>query len=259
VKGRKFNRRRFLAGLFLACPAAAAADAKWLEPGWVKVKRIKLGGEKSTHRFVHFTDVHHKGDRAYLESVVTKINTLSPDFVCFTGDLIEQQKHLADALEIFGKIKSPLYGVPGNHDYWSKVSFDGFAKCFAASGGGWLLDSQMTTADGRFSIHGATCLSAKQPPIATHPATKNILLMHYPAWVKKLGSQTFDLMLAGHSHGGQVRLPLFGPVFVPFGVDEYVMGMFRTGSGPLYVNPGIGWFPWPIRFNCRPEITVFEV
>ena len=77
--------------------------------------------------------------------------------------------------------------------------------------------------------------------------------------MKKLRRQKFDLMLAGHSHGGQVRIPLYGPIFVPFGVDEYVKGSFSTESGPLYVHPGIGWFPWPIRFNCRSEITVFEI
>jgi len=47
-------------------------------------------------------------------------------------------------------------------------------------------------------------------------------------------------------------------LIVPFGVEQYVMGMFETVAGPLYVNPGIGWFPVPIRLNCRPEITVFE-
>jgi predicted MPP superfamily phosphohydrolase len=83
--------------------------------------------------------------------------------------------------------------------------------------------------------------------------------MHYPAWVERLGGQTFSLLLAGHSHGGQVRVPFYGPIFVPFGVGRYVMGSYQTGSGPLYVNPGIGWFPVPIRFNCRPEITVFEI
>jgi len=259
VKHRKFNRRRFLAAALLACPAAVVADAKWLEPGWLKIRRIRLAKDKPAHRLVHFTDVHHKGDRAYLQSVVNHINALSPDLVCFTGDLIEEQEHLAEALEVFSKIKSPLYGVPGNHDYWSKVPFDGIAKCFAATGGGWLLDGQMMTADGKLSILGATCLSTKQPIILTNPGTRNIFLMHYPAWVKKLDAQKYDLILAGHSHGGQVRLPLFGPIFVPFGVDEFVMGMFQTAAGPLYVNPGIGWFPWPIRFNCRPELTVFEI
>ncbi len=191
--------------------------------------------------------------------MVSKINALSPEFVCFTGDLIEEKAHLAEALELLEGIKAPVYGVPGNHDYWSKAAFRDFAASFARAGGRWLLDEQITTADGRFSITGLTCLSFHHPPIKSLAGTNSILLMHYPAWVKKLEGQSFDLLLAGHSHGGQVRLPFYGPVYVPFGVDEYDMGMLQTASGRLYVNPGIGWFPWPIRFNCRPEITVFEV
>ena len=66
-------------------------------------------------------------------------------------------------------------------------------------------------------------------------------------------------MLAGHSHGGQVRIPFYGSVIVPFLVDEYDLGLFQTKAGPLYVNAGIGWFSCPIRFNCRPEITVVEI
>jgi predicted MPP superfamily phosphohydrolase len=231
AKTGKINRRRFFAGMVLSAPLLAVGDAKWLEPSWVKTRTVRLRRGTGKVRFVHFTDVHHKGDRAYFESVVKKINALSPQFVCFTGDLIEETKHLAEALELIGKIKSPVYGVPGNHDYWSKASFDGFVKCFAGTGGGWLLDEQRVTADGKFTITGATCLSSRQPPISPNTGTQNIFLMHYPAWVKKVGK--FDMLLAGHSHGGR--------------------------AGPLYVNPGIGWFPVPIRFNCRPEITVFEV
>jgi hypothetical protein len=74
-----------------------------------------------------------------------------------------------------------------------------------------------------------------------------------------LAGQKFDLMLAGHSHGGQVRIPFYGPIMVPYAVDEYDLGLFQTGAGPLYVTSGIGWFPVPIRFNCRPEITVIEI
>jgi hypothetical protein len=259
VKPGKFSRRRFLAAALLTAPTLAVAEAIWVEPEWVKTRHVRLSNRKPTHRVVHFTDVHHKGDRAYLEGVVRKINALSPDFVCFTGDLIEETRYLPEALEILARIKSPLYGVPGNHDYWSKAPWAGIAECLASTGGAWLLDQQRVTRDGQFSIIGATCRSSKQPPIHANPTTRNIFLMHYPSWVKKLGGQKFDLLLAGHSHGGQVWLPIYGPVYVPFGVDEYVRGLFHTDAGPLYVNPGLGWFPWPIRFNCRPEITVFDI
>jgi len=190
---------------------------------------------------------------------VRKINALSPDFVCFTGDLVEETRHLPEALELLAGIKSPLYGVPGNHDYWSRAPWAGIARCLTGTGGAWLLDQQQVTADGRFSIIGITCRSASQPVPETSAATRSILLMHYPAWAKRLPPRQFDLLLAGHSHGGQVWIPFYGPVYVPFGVDEYVRGLFHTEAGPLYVNPGIGWFPWPIRFNCRPELTVFDL
>src|SRR6516225_1075080 len=145
VKSNKVSRRRFLAAALLSSPFLAVADAKWLEPEWVKVRRIRLGERKPTHRFVHCTDIHHKGDRAYFEGVVKKINALSPEFVCFTGDLIEQSHYLSEALEIIGGIKSPVYGVPGNHDYWSKAPFDIIAKGLAATGGAWLLDQPAMT------------------------------------------------------------------------------------------------------------------
>jgi predicted MPP superfamily phosphohydrolase len=256
---RKFSRRRFLVGAVLLSPFLVGADAKWVEPGWLKLRRVRLGKGKATHRFVHFTDVHHKGDKAYLESVIKLINSVSPEFVCFTGDLIEDRRWVDEALSVFCKIKSPLYGVPGNHDYWSKTPFDGIAKAFAASGGAWLTDAQTVTSDGQFSIIGAKCRSSGQAPIKARADTRNIFLMHYPAWVKQLKGEQFDLILAGHSHGGQVRIPFYGPLMVPFGVDEFDMGMFKTAAGPLYVNPGIGWFPVPLRFNCRPEVTVFEI
>ena len=67
-------------------------------------------------------------------------------------------------------------------------------------------------------------------------------------------------MLAGHSHGGQVRIPFYGAPAVPFAVDEYDLGRFQTPAGPLYVNPGIGYLSgFAFRFNCRPEITVIEI
>jgi predicted MPP superfamily phosphohydrolase len=86
---------------------------------------------------------------------------------------------------------------------------------------------------------------------------KNILLLHYPLLGEKVPHK-FDFMLAGHSHGGQIRLPFYGALVLPFWVGRYDMGMFQLPAGPMYVNPGIGWLGTPLRFNCRPEITIFE-
>ena len=259
---KKFNRvsrRQFLLAALLSTPCAVMADAGWIEPQWVKIRRLRPGQDPPVHRFIHFSDLHHKGDRAHTQSVVDLINSQSPDFVCFTGDIMEEGKYLPEALEILSGIKSPLYGVPGNHDYWSRAPFADIRQCFAATGGAWLVDEPRVIADGKINLVGMARLGPGHPLPAAVPGMKNILLMHYPAWVKRLAGQKFDLILAGHSHGGQVRIPLYGPVIVPYGVDEYDLGLFRTEAGPLYVTSGIGWFPVPIRFNCRPEITVMEI
>jgi len=263
MKLNKLSRRRFLAafGAALVCaPFAGVADAKWLEPTWLKIRRLRIGNGKPAHRLVHFTDLHHKGDLKYLRTVVSAINSLAPDFVCFTGDIVEEQKFLPEALEFLSRVKSPMFGVPGNHDYWSNISFEPVFECFAATGGAWLLDEARATADGKINIIGATCSRASQALSPLNPSMKNILLFHYPVWAKKLAGQKFDLMLAGHSHGGQVRLPFYGALMLPYGVDEYDLGLFRTGVGPLYVNAGIGYIGnYNFRFNCRPEIMVIEI
>jgi len=102
-------------------------------------------------------------------------------------------------------------------------------------------------------------LSTNQPPLKVNPKTRNILLMHYPAWVKKLGAENFDLILAGHSHGGQVRVPFYGGIIIPYGVGKYEVGRFETSAGPLYVGSGVGYFYLNFRFFCRPEITLIEI
>ena len=260
MKFPRVSRRKFIAAALLATPGALVADAKLIEPTWLKVRRLRVGTAPPAQRFVHFTDLHHKGDRHYLKAVVDEINSLTPDFVCFTGDIIEEEKFLAEALAGLSEIKAPMFGVPGNHDYWSKISFAPVHRCFQATGGAWLLDERREIAGGKINLIGITCNHARQALLPLNPAMKNILLMHYPAWVKTLAGQKFDLLLAGHSHGGQVRIPFYGPLVVPYGVDEFDWGLFQTPAGPLYVNAGIGYvYDYSFRFNCRPEITVIEI
>jgi hypothetical protein len=120
------------------------------------------------------------------------------------------------------------------------------------------VDSQVTSSDGKIHLTGVTCLQGAPAPIAPKPVGRNIMLLHYPQQAENVRGK-FDLLLAGHSHGGQVRIPLYGALMLPYWVGKYQIGMFRLPAGPLYVNPGIGWFVTPLRFNCRPELTVFDI
>jgi predicted MPP superfamily phosphohydrolase len=262
MKVPPFSRRKFLAAILLA-GAGVTTDAR-VEPTWLKVQPLNLtvDGQRPVHRFVQFTDVHHKGDRLYLKSVIDSINSVAPDFVCFTGDIMENGDFLDEALDLFSEIKAPLYGVPGNHDYSSGVSFEPIRECFAATGGAWLLDErrELVKNGSKINLIGLTCLQTCQPALPLDPSARNIALMHYPAWARRFPGQKLDLMLAGHSHGGQVRIPFYGAFILPYDVDGYDMGLFQTPSGPLYVNPGIGYIAhYDVRFNCRPEITVIEI
>jgi uncharacterized protein len=259
MKFDKIDRRRFIVYSLLAMPMLAYADAKWVEPDWLRVRKFRLSAGKPTSRIVHFTDLHHKGNKVVLDSLVRKINALSPEMVCFTGDLVEDSHFLTEALEGLAKIKSPIYGVPGNHDYWSGADFGKIENSFAATGGAWLLNRQMTAANGKICLSGATCLRGLPPKFPPVSSGKSILLMHYPIFADELHGQNYDLILAGHSHGGQVRLPFYGALVLPYWVGKYDLGLFRVAAGPLYVNPGIGWMTTPMRFNCRPEITVFDI
>ena len=227
-----------------------------LEPYWLNVKRLNIGGVSATHQLVHITDIHYKGDRPYLEKVVKTVNILSPDFVCFSGDLVESATYVKEALEILSSIQRPVYGVPGNHDYWSGASFAEIAQYCQSTGGAWLLDQDTLTPDGQIQIVGAIGEQPQLPP--QKQALKRLLLVHYPLFVEQV-KETFDLILAGHSHGGQVRLPFWGALVLPFRVGPYDLGLFQTQAGPLYVNPGVGTFSLPVRSWCRPEITVIEL
>jgi predicted MPP superfamily phosphohydrolase len=247
------TRRKFLGLLSLTLPTAVAVDAACLEPTNLRVSKLVLPGD-GKRRFVHFTDLHYKGDERYGSELVRAINDLAPEFVCFTGDLVEDIGFAPGALEFIRQIKAPVYGSPGNHDYWCGASFAEYEQAFAATGGGWLVDRALVVADGEIEIvgmakRGIHALQAPQAP-------RRLLLLHYPEMADRLGGPRFDLIMAGHSHGGQVRLPWYGPLVLPWGVGLYDLGYFETKGGPLYVNAGIGTYHVPIRFNCRPEITL---
>jgi predicted MPP superfamily phosphohydrolase len=249
----KITRRQFLGLGALALPVALGVDARWIEPTSLRVTKLGVGNS-SDCRFVHFTDFHHKGNIRYAAEVVRAINDLKPEFVCFTGDLVEDARFAEEALGFIKQIRAPVYGSPGNHDYWSHVSFPDFERAFAATGGAWLVDRSIVLEKHGLEIVGMALRGIHA--LTPRRAERRLLLMHYPAMADQLHEHAFDLILAGHSHGGQVRLPFYGALVVPHGVGPYELGYYETLGGPLYVNAGIGTYRVPLRINCRPEITV---
>src|SRR5205823_5850472 len=103
----KITRRKFLGLTALTLPAALGANAWFIEPTALRVTRFNLNGGSSDCRFVHFTDFHHKGDVGYAAEVVRTINKLAPEFVCFTGDLVEEVQFAPEALGFIRQINAP--------------------------------------------------------------------------------------------------------------------------------------------------------
>lgn len=252
----RMTRRKFLALGGLALPAIVGVDAALVEPTALRVTKLTLKSAGMA-RFVQFTDFHYKGDAEYAAEMVRTINDLAPDFVCFTGDLVENKVFARAALGFIEQIKAPVYGSPGNHDYWCHAPFADYEAAFARTGGAWLVDRAIALEQYDLEIVGMAMRGIHA--LGSPRATRRLLLLHYPEMADRLGGPRFDLILAGHSHGGQVRLPFFGPPFLPHGVGRYDHGYFETSGGPLYVNAGIGTYRLPLRFNCRPEITLITM
>lgn len=249
----KISRRQFLGLSALALPATLGTTAAF-ETTMLRVTKLRHG--PGTCRFVHFSDLHYKGDADYAVEVVRTINSLRPDFVCFTGDLVEEARFAPEAFDFIRQLLAPVFGAPGNHDYQCGVPFSDYAAAFSATGGAWLAGSSALLAERDLELVGFARggeRAFKQPQ-----ASRQILLLHYPQVAHGL-SREFALILAGHSHGGQVRLPFYGALVLPKGVGTYELGYYETPSGPLYVNAGIGTWRIPFRWNCRPEITLITV
>jgi predicted MPP superfamily phosphohydrolase len=254
------SRRRFLRLLLAGVagiPAACLLDAFCIEPHWLKTRRLRLTSGPPTLRLAHFTDLHHRGDTKMLQALVRRINAYAPDLVCFTGDLVEEDRFTSEALDHLKQIRSPLYGIPGNHDFWADMDFRAVNRAFEATGGRWLMDETVAVAGGKANLIGLAC---KRPVgIPPKPGMKNIILFHYPFWTEKLGGHHYDLALAGHSHGGQVCIPFHGPLIQASATGRYNLGLFETPNGPLYVGAGVGWFAYRARFFCRPEVAFIEM
>ncbi len=254
-----------LLGAILALAALAVAYAFCVEPTWIATRTISLGAPPRSQsalprvRIAHITDIHYAGDRAYLQRVVSRINQTSADIVCFTGDLAEEARYVDEAVQILWNVHKPMYGVRGNHDCWDSTTMAKIAQCFASTGGRWLVDERAVVLGGRVEIVGSTGRPDLKPIAPQATSQIHVLLVHYPQVADALNGATIDLILAGHTHGGQVCLPFYGPILDLPHVGNYDRGLFHTPAGPLYVNPGLGTYAVHARFGCRPEITVIEL
>jgi len=251
------SRRQFISVLLTAIPGASIAHAVAVEPERLRVRHRSLKISGSSVRFVHFTDLHYRGESTLTRKVAGEIRQLKPHFACFTGDLIDTPECKEGAFDFIRSLSCPVYAVPGNHDYRSGVPFKEFAGAFSSTGGGWLENENLLVPDTDIELVGLAIGGRRTIPPAL--SKNRILLAHLPLEVDNIGSGPFAAILAGHSHGGQVRLPFYGSIYLPPGVGRYDLGTYKTTAGPLHVSAGIGTSGLPVRFCCPPELSLYQL
>ena len=170
-----------------------------------------------------------------------------------------KKEYLPEGMAILSKINKPLYGIAGNHDEWALLRKDDVADDFASTGGLWLEDGDSVVYDNRVLLVTKYQPEGYGDTMNDAGAMKRIMLNHYPCIVDSLPKNSFDLILAGHTHGGQVRVPFIENPILEERDKVYSKGLFLTEAGPMYVSTGIGTFFWSVRFMCRLEITIIEL
>jgi predicted MPP superfamily phosphohydrolase len=216
-------------------------------------------------RIVHFSDLHFIGcpGEGYYRWLFERAAEMRADAYAFTGDLIDDPELIPLATEILGRLTAlaPCFFVLGNHDW----RYDHGLVRRSLQETGWVdVASQavMATVGGRRILVAGNELPwlGTAPPDAHGVAADlKLLLSHSPDQVRFAQRAGYQVMLAGHTHGGQVVLPVIGPVYSPsrFGV-HYASGLFEVGSLHLHVSRGIGGKD-PLRWRCSPELTCLEI
>lgn len=245
-----------------------------IEPMWLEINQIDLALPKldrafNGYRIVQISDLHAGDgiDRAHLARVVDIVNAQNPDLVVITGDHVSRlpRQHV-ELLDTLAKLhpRDRTISVLGNHDvYNDPMPIRQALKQVGIT----LLENTIYTIDrGGATLHiaGVGDVFSEQARLSEvlaqlPPTGAAIMLAHEPDFADETAATgRFGLQLSGHSHGGQIRLPFYGG-YLPELARNYPLGRYQVGNMVQYTNKGIGTIKIYARFNCRPEISVFNL
>lgn len=270
---RGLSRRRFLLGAGAAFAGGIFGDALLREPHALQVRDVSLRLTKIPPgrelRLVQISDLHIRAFADYHREVAETVNALAQGPVLITGDFLERSRNLKDVLRFLDHLEAPqgVFAIQGNWEYWARVEGESLRRHFARHGARLLINERhdLLLDEVPLSILGLDFPSREGELAALRekadPGRLNLLLSHVPGFDHRHLDGRVDLVLCGHTHGGQVRLPFLPPVYLPRYSGRFVEGLYRVGTAatPLYVNRGIGTTVLPVRFLCRPEITVLRL
>lgn len=271
------SRRAFLKGGALL-GAALTIDGFALEPRELRLEEVLvrvcgLGPEFNGFTICQVTDIHHSAfvSLDYLKRVVEKANSLKPDLTVLTGDYVDDGKeYVAPAINALSGLKARrgLLAILGNHDHYVGKSHS--AGVINSHGIPLLENSHRVFESGK----SALCVAGVKDYLEDFPDAKEaltgvdkemprILLAHHPDYAEGLPrDERVDLVISGHTHGGQVRLPFsYAPVVPSSYGQKYSGGLVRLAGRDtrVYVSRGVGVVGIPVRLNCPPELTLIRL
>ena len=229
--------------------------AFFVEPYWVEVTHHEIGEGENRLVILHLTDVHFVSPGMREERILEVAAETSPDLIVITGDTISSGFDPAQLTAFLKQLSAPLgvFACPGNWEDWT----EGRSYPALQEAGVILLNDKTTRLrEGTIALSGVSSARSKMPAAT---GSLRILLSHYPITFDAAAEAGMDLVLAGHTHGGQIRLPLIGALHTPFDSGDYEAGWYERKDSRMYVSRGVGVSVFSARFLCRPEIAVISV
>jgi len=265
----RLTRRRFLAALG-GVALGLLVDGSLIEPQLaLEVAHLELGvGVEQPLRVAQVTDLHFGNNLLFnvYEAALSAVGGARPDLIAVTGDLVSKPTAVEEALDFVSKLASraPVYIVPGNWEYWSLgEGVQGFLEELESQGEVKALVNDSVEALG-IDVVGVDdpFLGRDDLDAALRGARGGVklLLAHSPQIIGRARGRV-SIALTGHTHGGQVNVPLLGPLYVPLPAEyrRYVSGLFNEGGTYMYVCRGLGTSLVPVRLMCRPELLILDL
>ena len=218
-------------------------------------------------KIAHLSDIHFATvGKEKLDKIVNEVNIMKPDIVVFTGDLYDEFTNLTDAnreeiKDALNKIEAKLgkYAVSGNHDY----AYEGYKELIEDSGFVYLDSDKVTLYNDSSTpivICGYPSYLKDEPDYDIDiPDYFKIALIHEPDAIDSIIDKDFDIVLAGHSHGGQVRLPFIGAIRKVEGSKKYYDEYYNVSNSSLYISYGLGETMLKVRFFDRPSYNMYRI
>lgn len=269
--GKLFKFIFFFILIVVLVSAATIGYARFMEPSRLTVHKIEdvSYSMKESVTVAVFADTHFgfHYDTVDFQKVIDKINENPPDILLFAGDLIdnlnEYHGSTAEISEKLGEMKANIgkYAVFGNHDYGGGAEYK-YEDIMNAGGFKVLVNETITFRGKKLRLIGIDDLliGYGDPSVVNHADASmyNLVFCHEPDIVDKILDSNTDYMVAGHTHGGQIRIPFYTEKFLPSYGEKYVKGEYQLENRNetiLYVNSGLGTTKIPARLGAVPELT----